>query len=118
MKEINLPDFEDLYELATQIHKRTMEARLLKVELDAQESEIFRTVSEDSKYFVGGKPPSAVYIKTAYLFSGLDGELLEKRKLLATLETEIENLKLVLDTHKLLIEVWRTQSANKRKAID
>jgi hypothetical protein len=52
------------------------------------------------------------------LVTGFDGELLKKREQLAELESELEYLRMRYELDKIVIDVWRTQSANKRKAVD
>ena len=117
MKEIDLPDFESMYKIVEEIRDKTLAHGILKAEIEEAESVITRTATENEEYFVGGKPPSQAHIQRAYFPTGFDGELLEKRKALAKLDTDVEYLKMRLDLDKLVIDVWRTESANKRLAV-
>lgn len=117
MKEIDLPDFEDMYKLVLKIKDKTIAASIIEAEIDIRESEISKEVVHNEYYFIKGNPPSQAHIQRAFFPAGLEGELIPKRKELAKLKAEIEYLKMHLDLDKMLIEVWRTESANKRSAV-
>jgi hypothetical protein len=118
MKEVEIPDFEDMYKNLEEIRKKSLSSKLLEKEIEADESYVTKEATSNTEYHVNGKPPSQAHINKSWLVTGFDGELLKKREQLAELESELEYLRMRYELDKIVIDVWRTQSANKRKAVD
>jgi len=114
--KLELPDLEEMFKIVEDIHTLVVEKSQLDIEIKLEESNITRIVSSDSTYHIGGKPPSQTYIDNTYKYSGLNGELVEKRQRFATVVAEIERQKSRLDLYKQIVEIWRTQEASERKA--
>lgn len=110
-----LPNFDDMFELGEEIQALTLRKLALDVELKDGEAYVMRESMSNEKYFSGGKPPSVSFVTKAYLFTGFDGELLEKRMELAEVTAKLDGLKLKFDLNMSLIDVWRTKSANERR---
>ena len=120
VKVINLPDFEDMYSRLEAIKEVGLNKLLMAQEIEEKEAEVVMVVTTEEKYFIGGKSPSMAHISRTYLVTGLDdtGILPEMRRTYARQCAEYEYLKMRFDLDKIAIDVWRTQSANERKAID
>jgi len=117
-KEIQLPDFEDMYKLLKEIEALALKKLLMSEAIDLREAEIILEVSSNGDYYVNGKPPTMTFINKTYLRKGLKGNLPKMREQLARVLAEYEYVKKKFDLDKIAIDVWRTQSANKRKVID
>ncbi len=112
-----LPDFEDMYLTIQKIKELTYNKLTIEVQLKDEVSRITKSAYTDSKHFINGKPRPMSFIEKAWLFSGFSGELLEKRQAFARVCADLEHTKLKFDLDKALIDVWRTESANKRLAV-
>jgi hypothetical protein len=117
-KKVELPDFEDMMNLATKIGDAKKRLLVLETNLENLLAIITKRVTEKKDYWINNKPPSNVHIKDTYHILGCDEET---RKALQTLRNEIaqakgdmESDKLLFDVYKEMINVWRTQSANER----
>lgn len=110
-----LPDFEDLQKLAEDIKRLAFEKAKLEHLIKERESQIFVTCTKDEKYFVGGKPPSVSFIQSAYIYTGLEGELTKTRSELITVDVSLERTKMQYSLYKDLLDIWRTLNANERK---
>lgn len=118
MGKVELPDFEDMLELARVIGNNKTELMICKNELDYMLGEITQQATNDSLYWVDGKPPSNAHIKSTYHILGLNEstkiELLKLRSRIAELEGDLRTNEALFDVYKDIIGVWRTQSANER----
>jgi len=114
MSEIKIPDLDKMDKLVQEISTISIEVARLSTELKLAQTDIIRTVTTDPAYFVRGKPPAMNFIEGTYSYTGINGELIEKRKSLAEMEAMLDAKKTLLDFYKTVIEVWRTQSANER----
>ena len=110
-----LPDYEDLQKLADDIKKLSFEKARLEHSIKERESTIFLTCSRDEKYFQGGKPPSVSFVQSAYIYTGLNGELLPNRSELINVETLLDRTKMQYALYKDLLDIWRTLNANERQ---
>ena len=116
MKKLDslLPDFNDILKLIEDIRVLQLKKTLLELEIRTKISEIYIKVSDSLDYQVGGKPPSATYIKSTYEQTGLKGELVPLREKLVGYTVDLKYLENKLITLKDMIDVWRTLSANER----
>lgn len=112
---MNKPSMEEAYKLADKIYELSVEYNKLNLKINAIRSAIVNKVTNDSKYWVRGKPPSMSYIEKTYLISGIDNinllDLLEQKE---ELKSKLDYYKMKLEIYKLEVEVWRTESANQR----
>lgn len=120
MKKIELPDFDDMIKLASEIGNKKTKIMLNESNLDLVQAEITDIVTKDEKYWVGGKPPSNAHITSTYHILGISEAT---KDILAKLKTEIAILtgdlradELLFRVNEEMIDVWRTQSASERKA--
>lgn len=111
-----LPDYEDFMNLAEKIESFSKEKSMLEIKIKSRESEIVKTVTTDPAYFQMGKAPSMAYIDAAYKYAGLSNELIPMRELLADRTVQVDKLKLTMDIYRTMLDIWRTLSANERKA--
>jgi len=120
MGEVKLPDFDDLIGLAEEIGARKTRLLINKAKLEQEHALITEVVSSDSTYYVGGKPPSMAYIKSNYHVLGINTEggnrIQELRNSIAEDEGSLKEKELLFDVYRDMIDVWRTESANKRGA--
>jgi hypothetical protein len=117
MGKVELPDFDDMFDLVNSMKALAVRKAQLETELAEDEAKIVRLVMNGQEYFVGGKAPSMSYVNVTWKITGLHDELLSKRKELAECDAVLESCKRLLDYYKTKIEVWRTVSANERMAI-
>ena len=115
--KIDLPDFEDMMNVAERIKKLKVECSILDIKIKEIESNIVKTVTTTSSFFIGGKPPSMEYIKTVYLTTGLSGELVPLRLEFYEKQAEVEEMKSILGLKKDKIDVWRTIQSNERASL-
>lgn len=113
-----LPDFEEMYGHIATIRSLGLRKAALEIKIKHSFSTVIREVVSNPEYYINGKSPSMTYIEKTYGFTGLKGELLSVRESLAETTADLEHARLKLDLDKSLIDVWRTQSANARLAID
>lgn len=116
LKELaeSIPDFDEMINLADEIGELSFKKMQLENRIKAEESAIVAKVYSDVKYYVGGKPPSMSFIESTYKYTGLDGQLTQKREELAYVTSILEKSKLRLYIYKDMLEVFRTVSANER----
>ena len=76
---LNTPDFEKMDSISDEIHSLQQKKLLLEVEISEVEADTVMELRTNEKYFIKGKPPAMNFIKETYMFSGLSGELIEKR---------------------------------------
>lgn len=114
---VNLPDMEQLYSIVEDIAQLTMKRNVLEVELKSEESRIVIEATTNQERFVGGKPPSMAFIDSTWKYGGFNNELLPSRKALAEVEASLDRAKLLFEFYKMLVDVYRTESANSRKVI-
>jgi hypothetical protein len=120
MKKIELPDFDDMIKLASEIGNKKTKIMLNEADLDLVQAEITDTVTKDEKYWVGGKPPSNAHITSTYHILGISdstkGALAVLRTEIAMLTGDLRADELLFRVNEEMIDVWRTQSASERKA--
>lgn len=110
--KIDLPDLEELRVVIEEINTLSYEYGKLKLKLEMAEA---LTVLNASKMKGDdGKLLSTSFINSTYAKTGVNNELIPYRNDLVELSAKLENTKKRYDYLKLLIDIWRTQSANER----
>lgn len=112
--QLNSPDFEKMEHMSDEIHTLQERKLLLEVSIGEDEAETVMEIRTNPKYFVNNKPLAMNFIKETYLFKGIDGKLVEKRRELARVTADLEKGKRNYYIFKQLVDAWRTQSANAR----
>jgi hypothetical protein len=112
-----LPDFDDLMRMVDEIREMNILKALLDREIKSAEAMIVRDATNNPKYFIGGKPPSMTYVEAVYKYTGFENELLERRAQLAETTANLEALRIKFDTYKVMLDIWRTLSANERISV-
>jgi hypothetical protein len=115
--QIELPDFDDMERQIEVLAKLLREKLMLDLQIRDDEARMVKILTTDPQYFVGGKPPSMSYIETTFMIKGLDGNLYNRRVLLAELTAQYERQKLLYELSKMKVDVWRSQSANQRMSV-
>jgi len=110
--KVDLPDLDELKELIDKINTLSYEAGKLKLEIEMSEALTVLTASKLKGD--DGKPLSMSFISSTYSKTGINGELVELRNSLFEANVRLEDAKKTYDYVKLLIDIWRTQSANER----
>lgn len=113
--EQKLPDFEDMYRTLSEISELAKQKAALELKIDAMYSDVVKTVTSDPVYYIKDKPPSMAYIQATYFVKGLDGELLPLRQELADITNQLNFLNNKMKLDNSMVDVWRTQSANRRR---
>jgi hypothetical protein len=114
---IDLPDFNDLLSYSKLIGALNRKKELLTVEIKEMESSTILTVTGNHEYWIAGKPPSFSFVENTYMYTGIGGEIIPKRKELAKISGDLEEAKSTLEVMLAKIEVWRTQMANQRASL-
>jgi hypothetical protein len=116
----NLPDFDELIALSGEIGGLKTTLMVDKASLARLEAEITEKVTKDAQYHVGGKAPSMAYIRSHYHTLGCDKgtfkELSDLKTTIAENEGKLREKDLLFQIYRDMIDVWRTESANKRGA--
>jgi hypothetical protein len=111
-----LPDYEDFMNLASEIERLSYEKSKLEIQIKTKESEIVKLVTTDTRFFQNGKVPAMNYINDVYKYTGINGELIPFRESYADVSSQLDKLKIKMDVYKTMLDIWRTLSANERKA--
>ena len=106
MSEVNLPDFDEMYEIITHIRDLAIDVAKAELKIKVLEGEVFVRGRDE------GLPVSQV--TNAYKTGGFDGEILPLREVLAEKQAELRFLENTLSLYRSKVEVWRTVSANER----
>ncbi len=117
-KLIEPPDMDTVFEVIDKIKELSLDKMNKEIEIDKDVARIYKRVKTDNTYFESGKPPAVSFVQKTYEFTGLEGELVQKRKDLAELTSNLEHAKLLLNAYKNVLEIWRTESANSRKMVN
>jgi len=112
-----IPDWSDFMKLADEIKILSFSRMSVEARIKAKESDGFKIVMSDEKYFVSGKPVAVSYYDNAYKYPGLEGELLPIREEYARLSSELEQKRIQYEIYKQMLDVWRTVSANERSVV-
>jgi len=116
-QKINLPDFEDIANLADEIGELTRIKLNLELNIKLGETKVVLEAQKNPNYFQNGKIPSMDFIKNSYMVTGFDGNLVPLRAELANIVGSLEKAKLRFQMYQDLIGLYRTESANQRKAV-
>jgi len=109
-----LPDFSEVLSLVEKIKLKRVEKMLKELEIKDAIANVYRVTSTEEKYFIGGKAPSAVYVKNTWEHTGFDNEISGMRKQLVELTAESALLENKFCIARDMVDVWRTLSANER----
>jgi len=107
-----IPDFEDFMQLADEIGELSFKKMQLDNKIKEAETLVFRTAMASP--LENGKLPSATFVNNAFLHTGMNGELVEKREQLADYSAQLEKKKIQLSIYRDMLELYRTFSANER----
>lgn len=120
MKKVELPDFDDMIKLASEIGNKKTKIMLNESKLDTLRAVITDRVTKEKEYWIGDKPPSNAHITSTYHLLGINEATREElSKLLsetATLTGDLRADELLFRVYEEMIDVWRTQTASERKA--
>jgi len=112
-----LPDFDDILKLIEKIKSVRMQKVLTDLEIKNEVANVYKVTVADERFFVSGKPPSAVYVKNTWEHTGLQNEISKMRDNYARCSVELAYLENKLSVYRDMIDVWRTLSANERTNI-
>jgi len=124
MTEFNLPDFDEMLDIANDIGGLTRDIAITKAQLDSELAAITRIVTQEEKYWVGAegkeKPPAMNYTQATYHAEGYSEEskrrLQELRDHIAGMEGELEYLKKKFQVYAAMIDVWKASQYNLNQA--
>jgi hypothetical protein len=121
MVEQELPDFDDFIRLADTIRQLKIEFEGKKFEVAALKARITTYVMSHKELWENeNKPPSNAHIRDTFHVIGYDEEtrleLLTLINTTASLESQLDYLDKAFYISKIKVDVWRTQSANKRSS--
>ena len=122
ISELELADLDDLWELSRSIETASLSLEAAKQQLTTLLARITKNVTEKEIYWVSGKSPSMAYIKEHYHILGYDNDtytqLYQLRTDIASLEIAKARYEREFNLSLKLLDVWRTYSANKRRAMN
>lgn len=111
-----LPDYDDFIKVIEEIESNSRRKSKLEIQIKTMESELVKKVTTDPIYFQAGKMPSMNYIEATWKYTGTNNELVPLRLELAEVTSTLEKSKLRMDVYKTMLDIWRTLSANSRRA--
>lgn len=121
VKEVQLPDFDDMVNLAGSIGTTKTKLETEKADYDILRADITNYVMNHKELWDNGKVPSTAHIHDTYHIVGYDEETRKaldvKRKNIATLSGYLDELELKFKIWQAMIDVWRTESANLRNSL-
>ena len=109
MKEVNLPDFDEMYETIVHIRNLAVDVAKLELKIKVLEGEVFVRGREEGL--------AVNLVTNAYKTSGWDNEILPLRVELTEKQAELRFLENTLNLYRSKIDVWRSVSANERTGI-
>lgn len=116
-KELQLPDFDEMLDMAGGIGGLTKDIALQKNQLDAELASITRVVMNDTEHWDGkAKPPAMNYIQATFHREGYNKEtkrrLEELRNSIAGMEGDLEYMKRKFQIYSAMIDVWKANQYN------
>lgn len=107
---VELPDIQEVEKLIDEIYKISKEIARLKLEIKVIEAKTILELVNANE----GKAPSMNFIQSTFAITGKNDELVELRAKLANLEAKLKYYENKYDMYKMIVDIWRTQSANER----
>lgn len=95
-----MPSFDDFMDLAEEIKKLSVYKMNLENKIKTQESDNFKTVMTDPKYFTNGKPVPVSFYDGAYKHTGLENNLVNLRG-------ELAEVVALLELHRSKFEIFK-----------
>lgn len=116
-KELKLPDFDEMLDMASGIRGLTTDIALQKNQLDAEIASITRVIMNDAEHWDGKtKPPAMNYIQATFHKEGYNKEtkrrLEELRNSIAGMEGDLEYIKRKFQIYSAMIDVWKAEQYN------
>lgn len=111
---ITLPDFDDFLALTNKIRDLMLYSKVLDNKIKEKESKLHQRYMTDPELFYNGKPLATTAIKSAYEHCGFNDELVELRNQYAQSLADLEQAEKQFEVYRMMIDVYRTESANKR----
>lgn len=118
MASVELPDFNDMMKLVEEISNLSKRKTLLDITVKVKEAEVTREMTTDEKYFVKGKPPTQAFIDNSWKYVGFNNETLKVREELVEVSANLELAKNKFQLYRIMIDIWRTESANERTVFE
>jgi len=115
--KIQLPDFEDMIQLADKIRETKLKKLLKEIEIEGAVADIVKTTRTNQSYFENGKPPSMSFVESTYSFTGFNKELLPIREEHAELSSDLSHAEMLLRIYHEQVGVWRTVQASERTSL-
>lgn len=111
---MDIPDWDDLVKKAEEIQVLSRRRNLLAYTIDRQEAKVVLEAVFDPKWAVNGKVPSMDFIKSTWMKTGFNNEMLPLREEFALLCADLEKSKTDLELLRMQVDIWRTESATNR----
>ncbi len=116
-KELQLPDFDEMLDMAGGIGGLTRDISLQKNQLDAELAAVTRVIMNDEKHWAGKtKPPAMNYIQATFHKEGYNKEterrIVELRNSIAGMEGDLEYMKRKFQIYAAMIDVWKASQYN------
>ena len=102
-----LPEVEEINEVIDKIYQVSKQIARLKLAIKIKEAEVALEKSQEGKI-------SMAFLQATYVITGKENEITKLRTELAKLEPELEYYRNKLEMYKMIVDIWRTQSANER----
>jgi hypothetical protein len=112
-----IPDWGELVSKSNEILELDKIKGSLGVLIKKTEADVVLKSMLDSSHFVNGKIPSMDFVKSTYMYTGFNSELLVLREQLAEITAELNRAEREFDIMKIRIDLYRTESANQRRSL-
>ena len=120
MSNIELPDFDEMVDMADRIGALKREVAMFEASLDAKIAEITRVVTMNKEYWPTPKVPAMNYIKTVYHVEGhtdvAKKELVMLRTNIFDKQGALKTLELKFQVYRSMIDVWKADQYNKNQS--
>lgn len=121
MGNLELPDFDEMVDMADRIGGLKREVAMFEASLDAKIAEVTRVVTMNKEYWHStSKPPAMNYIKTVF---HIEGHTEQAKKELDMLRSNIydkqgtlKTLELKFQVYRSMIDVWKADQYNKNQS--
>jgi hypothetical protein len=102
-----LPSFDEFMNIASKIKELSVRKMQLENRIKETESNSFKEVMSNPKYYINGKPVAVSFFENAFKFTGLDGGLILLRNELAQIQSELDEQRNLFDIYKQMHDLFK-----------
>ena len=102
-----LPSFDEFMGIANKIKELSIRKMRLENKIKETESESFKEVMSNPKFYVNGKPVAVSFFENAFKFTGIDGNLVLLRNELADTQAELDEQRNLFEIYKQMHDLFK-----------